>query len=166
MFWLAPVLDLSLSRTFVATIRRTTRGTPMAGFRSHDQALGRPLGISRLGLFCRLTDLDQKPRSEPPTPRLRRTRAPAQRPRGPKFTSGSGWRRTSSRASGRAGRGYNVRVEEALRAAGFGAKAKKHPQSEGHDHDSPPLLLFRLRQVGRLARQRPDAARRMEPHLD
>jgi hypothetical protein len=33
----------------------------MPGFRSHELALGRPLGLSRLGLFRPLADLSQKP---------------------------------------------------------------------------------------------------------
>ena len=96
----------------------------MPGFRSHEPALGRPLGLSRLSLFCRLGDLDEKPHpTADPAAALNKNGRP--KAGAPKVHIGFRLAADVVESLKASGPGYNVRVEEALRAAGFGARAKK-----------------------------------------
>jgi uncharacterized protein (DUF4415 family) len=100
------------------------------GFRSNEPAaLGRPLGLSRLGLFCRLADLGQRPHltAEPAAALNKGGRPKAE---APKVHIGFRLAADVIESLKASGPGYNARVEQALREAGFGAKApaaKKRP---------------------------------------
>jgi uncharacterized protein (DUF4415 family) len=109
---------------FVATIKAKSARIAMPGFRSHELALGRPLGLSRLGLFRPLADLDQKPHpaADPAAAPDKGGRPKAE---GPKVHIGFRLAADVVESLKASGPGYNARVEQALRAAGFGATMKK-----------------------------------------
>jgi uncharacterized protein (DUF4415 family) len=96
----------------------------MPCFRSHEPAaLGRPLGLSQLGLSYRLADLGQKPHlTADPAPALNKGCPP--KAAAPKVHIGFRLAADVVENLKASGPGYNVRVEEALRAAGFGAAKK------------------------------------------
>ena len=94
----------------------------MPGFRSHELALGRPLGLSRPALFRGFTGLDQKPHpTGDPAVALDKTgRSKAE----PKVHIGFRLAADVVESLKASGAGYNARVEQALRAAGFGGPKK------------------------------------------
>lgn len=96
----------------------------MPGFRSHETAaFGRPLGLSQRGLFCRVADLGPKPHlTADPAAALNSGGRP--RAEAPKVHIGFRLAADVVESLKASGRGYNVRVEEALRVAGFGASKK------------------------------------------
>ena len=95
----------------------------MPGFRSHGQALGCPLGLSRLGVQMRFEVRESLKEAADPSGRARQVRT--LKGRGPKVHIGFRLAADVVESVRASGPGYNVRVEQALRAAGFGAKAKK-----------------------------------------
>jgi uncharacterized protein (DUF4415 family) len=109
---------------FVATIKAKSARIAMPGFRSHEPAaLGRPLGLSQLGLSYRLADLGQKPHlTADPAPALNKGARP--KAEGPKVHIGFRLAADVVASLKASGPGYNARVEEALRKAGFGAAKK------------------------------------------
>jgi len=95
----------------------------MPGFRSYEPALGRPPGLSRLSLFCRFADFGPKPHLTAYTAaELNEGGRP--KARVPKVHIGFRISADVVESLKASGRGYNVRVEEALRKAGFGAAKK------------------------------------------
>jgi uncharacterized protein (DUF4415 family) len=97
------------------------RGIAMAGFRSHGPALGRPLRLSRP-----LIREDFKG-ARLATPELVEADEIRGRPKaeGPKVHIGFRLAADVVASVRASGPGYNVRVEEALRKAGFGEAAAK-----------------------------------------
>ena len=119
------------------------------GFHSHHQALGRQLGPS--GLAARWREADPSPDPRAPDPGVTKEVAKvdpaiaieeeavapdkggknqsppglARKAEGPKVHIGFQLAADVVESVRASGPGYNVRVEEALRAAGFGVKAKK-----------------------------------------
>jgi BrnA antitoxin of type II toxin-antitoxin system len=91
----------------------------MTAFRAHDQALGRPLGLSRLGVSLR------------PLAEVRDAAPSSPKAEGPKVHIGFRLSADVVESLKASGPNYNRRVEEALRAAGFGAAkttpAKRRP---------------------------------------
>jgi uncharacterized protein (DUF4415 family) len=112
------------SPVFVLQSNAKSARIAIPGFRSRELALGRPLGLSRLGLFRPLADLSQKPHltADPGAAPNKGGRPKAE---APKVHIGFRLAADVVESLKASGPGYNVRVEEALRAAGFGAKAKK-----------------------------------------
>ena len=95
----------------------------VTGFRSHQQALGRPLGPSWLGVSLRpLPEVREPTKEDVVAINKGRPKAEA-----PKVHIGFRLAADVVASLKASGPGYNVRVEEALRAAGFGAKAKERP---------------------------------------
>ena len=96
----------------------------MPGFRSHElAALGRPLGLSRPGIFRPLADLDQKPHLTA-DPAAAPDKGGRPRAEGPKVHIGFRLAADVVESLKASGPGYNARVEQALRKAGFGASTK------------------------------------------
>ena len=95
----------------------------MAGFRSHELALSRQLGLSRLGLFRGFTDLVQKPHLTA-DPAAAPDKAGRPKGEGPKVHIGFRLAADVVESLKASGAGYNARVEQALREAGFGAAKK------------------------------------------
>ena len=105
----------------------------MPGFRSHEPALGRPPGLSRQASFVELADLDQKPHpTADPAVALNKNGRP--KAEGPKVHIGFRLAADVVESLKASGAGYNARVEQALRKAGFGdpkkAAAKRAPPTK------------------------------------
>ena len=109
----------------------------MPGFRSHRPALCRPLGPSRPGLFRGFTDLDQKPHLDAePAAAPNKGGRPA-----PKVHIGFRLAADVVETLKASGAGYNARVEQALRKAGFGDPKKataKRPAKKATAKRAPP----------------------------
>jgi hypothetical protein len=95
----------------------------MPGFRSHEPALGRLRGFSRLSLFCRFADFGPKHHLTADTA-VELNEGGRPKARAPKVHIGFRLSADVVESLKASGRGYNVRVEEALRKAGFGAAKK------------------------------------------
>jgi uncharacterized protein (DUF4415 family) len=111
-----------LSSAFVATIESEDARIAMTGFRSHGQALGRPLGLSRLGVQMRFEVRESL--KEAADPAVAPDKGGRPKAEGPKVHIGFRLSADVVESVRASGPGYNVRVEEALRAAGFGAAKK------------------------------------------
>ena len=101
--------------------RRTAQGTPMPGFRAHELAASRSLSrLVRLG-----SPGLAEPTKEDADPAVALDKGARPKAEGPKVHIGFRLAADVVESLKASGPGYNVRVEQALRAAGFGAATKR-----------------------------------------